>query len=590
MTRPDRLRRRRARHSTSAHGRARDLAAVRLDEALSPTDASWLDEHLATCDACRAIADAYAADRLALRGLRAVEPDPPRDLWARTAAAIEREKAGHGASPTGVGTRRRPPLGVLSGFAVVAVVIGASLISGGWLDSPATAPGPSPSAPPVAMVTQSPTPGPTPIAVGAGDVRWVGTAADGALAYNVTDIAEVCAQERQKDCAPIKGGDTTPVDLKIRPSSITKSPVGNEAIIVGSDGSGGDSVVVFALPTARTAGQAGPSATPTTTLRPTPPPTSEPPSSPSPSPDPSPTTTPGVSASTEPTGTPDTTPSETAPPTETPAPTRAANLAIATGVKVVGGAASYSPDGRWFAFTARAADGSSGPDIYVWRVGDEMAHPVTDDHASAFASWVGDQLVGSRAVGLTPDGTAAPESFLLDPDTGAASSVIDAIWRPVVGPHGRWAVGWDGSVKLAADGSSVVPADGSLIIERFRAEGDDAGRSTDVLLDGPIGDFDVRWDESGSWLAAWVADDSDPSIGRLSLFHLDADKGTLERPKGAPQDVTALPGFSIGNGRLAWATPPGQGGEGSRVQIVAWTDDAVGAVESGPVEGVILVH
>ena len=43
-----------------------------------------------------------------------------------------------------------------------------------------------------------------------------------------------------------------------------------------------------------------------------------------------------------------------------------------------------------------------------------------------------------------------------------------------------------------------------------------------------------------------------------------------------------MPGFSIGNGRLAWATPHGQGAEGSRVQIVAWSDDGVGAAESGP--------
>ena len=59
---------------------------------------------------------------------------------------------------------------------------------------------------------------------------------------------------------------------------------------------------------------------------------------------------------------------------------------------------------------------------------------------------------------------------------------------------------------------------------------------------------------------------------------------------GAPQDVTALPGFSIGFGRLAWASPPGQGGEGSRIQIAAWTDGLVGAVESIPVEGAIVVQ
>jgi hypothetical protein len=71
---------------------------------------------------------------------------------------------------------------------------------------------------------------------------------------------------------------------------------------------------------------------------------------------------------------------------------------------------------------------------------------------------------------------------------------------------------------------------------------------------------------------------------------LDPASGRLERPHGAPQDVTALPGFSIANGRLAWATPRGQGGEGSRVQIVAWTKEAVGAVESGPVEDVVVIH
>lgn len=110
------------------------------------------------------------------------------------------------------------------------------------------------------------------------------------------------------------------------------------------------------------------------------------------------------------------------------------------------------------------------------------------------------------------------------------------------------------------------------------------------MTDSAVAEFDIRWDETGTWLAVWLADPSDPSIGRLSLIHVDPATGVLTRPHGAPKDVTALPGFSIANGRLARATPPGQGGEGSRVQIVAWTDQAVGAVESGPVEGVVVVH
>ena len=111
-----------------------------------------------------------------------------------------------------------------------------------------------------------------------------------------------------------------------------------------------------------------------------------------------------------------------------------------------------------------------------------------------------------------------------------------------------------------------------------------------MIAAGPLAEYDVRWDETGTWVAIWLADSSDPSIGRLSLMHVDPGSGALEHPHGAPKDVTALPGFSIADGRLAWATPPGQGGEGSRVQIVAWTRDAVGAVESGPVEDVVVIH
>jgi hypothetical protein len=111
-----------------------------------------------------------------------------------------------------------------------------------------------------------------------------------------------------------------------------------------------------------------------------------------------------------------------------------------------------------------------------------------------------------------------------------------------------------------------------------------------VVTDAVVPEFDARWDETGTWLAVWLADPSDPTIGRLSLHHLDRTTGKIDRVHGAPKDVTALPGFSIGDGRLAWATPPGQGGEGSRVQVVAWSNDTVGAVESGPVENVVVIH
>ena len=75
----------------SPHERARLLASDQLDGALSATDAAWLELHLGECRACREIADAYAEDRALLRSLPM--PEPPRDLWARTSVALERERA-----------------------------------------------------------------------------------------------------------------------------------------------------------------------------------------------------------------------------------------------------------------------------------------------------------------------------------------------------------------------------------------------------------------------------------------------------------------------------------------------------------------
>ena len=588
MSRVQRIRRRRAGDSGAAHKRARGLAAERVDGSLQPADGGWLDEHLVGCAACRSVATAYEADRAALRGLRDRTPEPPRDLWARTSAAIEREAAARGGAPqraTSGRSRPRPAIGVLSGVAVIAVVIGASVMSGGFLRSPSTAVAPAATTPPVAIASPHATPGATPITVGAGSVGWIGTAADGALAYNVAAVSEVCPADRQPDCANVSDGNSRPVELAIRPKSISQSPVKNQAVVMGTDAAGGDAMLVVSLPTAE------PTATPPI------PPSAEPTATPGTSDVPaSPGETPGSTPPSTPPATPQATPS--ARPTATPAPTVAATLAIISGVKVVGQSASYSPDGEWFAFTARPSDDSAGPDIYVWHVGDPLALPRTRDHASVFGSWIGNRLVGSRpaVTGASATSEVAALSFILDPATGEETPIEAAVWRPVEDPKGRWAVLWDGTVRPAPDGLTSVPATGSLVLRAFTSHGptstgagDPAGVSA-VVTDGPVTDYDVRWDETGTWLAVWLADAMDPAIGRLSLIRVDPTSGRLERPHGAPQDVTALPGFSIANGRLAWATPRGQGGEGSRVQIVAWTKEAVGAVESGPVEDVVVIH
>jgi len=594
--------RRRAGQAAAEHERARTLAAQRLDEPLERADATWLTDHLASCASCRAIAAEYDADRVALRGLRDLQPQPPRDLWARTSAAIEREavasgrasrKAGQPVAPARSG-QRWPMVGALAAVAVVVVVVGASLLSGGFLTRQPRV-GEVPSQAPIAVATSTINPGPTPLAVDAGSVGWIGSSANGIYDVKKTAaIDEVCAVERQTDCASLGDRGSSQVNISIRPKSVISSPVRNQAVVMGTDETkGSDSVVVIALPST----DATPSPTPAVSPAPTPatpsteptatpaetPETSEPPASETPSATPVETPEATPTASAEPSAT----------PTVTPEPTIAASLAIASNVKIVGDSAAFAPDGTWFAFTARPSDGSAGPDIYVWRVGDTKASKLTNDHVSVFASWAGDRLIGSRPMetGTQPAEVSA-RSFLIDPTTGAERELDGSAWRPVIDPSGKWALTWDGTVRLDDGGLSITPASGSLAVRPYTTDaglGDDS-ESESVVSDSAVPEFDARWDETGTWLAVWLADPNNPTIGRLSLHHLDRSTGKIERVKDAPKDVTALPGFSIGDGRLAWATPPGTDGEGSRVQVVAWSNDSVGSVETNPVDNAIVIH
>ena len=131
--------RRRPDHWADAHERAKARLAERMDGPLGLAESNWLDEHLAGCPSCAAIANAYEDDRLALRALRDQPPEPPRDLWARTAAGLE--SAGYGQrSASGRNARRSFPIGALSGVMVVAVVVGVSLLSGSLNQRPTQVP------------------------------------------------------------------------------------------------------------------------------------------------------------------------------------------------------------------------------------------------------------------------------------------------------------------------------------------------------------------------------------------------------------------------------------------------------------------
>jgi hypothetical protein len=178
-------------------------------------------------------------------------------------------------------------------------------------------------------------------------------------------------------------------------------------------------------------------------------------------------------------------------------------------------------------------------------------------------------------------------SFLLDPSTGARTPVArPAIWRPVVDPTNRSVVFWTGDQALDPETKTWVPTNGRLVSADWQALVG-TGDVTAVPLPGTAGlagvtAWDVRWDPSGRHLAVWIADTADPSMGRLSLFAVNAD-GTVGDTLLA--DITALPGISLGSDRLAWASPPGQNGQGSTISVYAWSDGGSGSLRGAPDPG-----
>ena len=87
-------------------------------------------------------------------------------------------------------------------------------------------------------------------------------------------------------------------------------------------------------------------------------------------------------------------------------------------------------------------------------------------------------------------------------------------------------------------------------------------RAETTIAEGPLADWDARWDETGTRLAVWIADADDPTVGTLSLYVVDPFDGRIDLASPPLEDEPALAGFSIADGRLAWAAPRWQFGQG----------------------------
>ena len=190
------------------HDRARMLAAETIDGPLEPGDSEWLEAHIGACPDCAAVAEEYRAIHLELGSL--ATPEVPRDLWARTSAALDQIDAKAARrSPGKAGAARpgnRPLVATAVAVGCVVVVAAASLLAQSPVLAPVTAPTRSDV---VAFATPSPRQSPeaqgAPLAVVNGTSYWIAT--DGGV-YQIKGGTTQCTAA-DGSCTVAGGGGNT---------------------------------------------------------------------------------------------------------------------------------------------------------------------------------------------------------------------------------------------------------------------------------------------------------------------------------------------------------------------------------------------
>lgn len=460
------------RDEARVHERARSLAAASVDAELTPTDAEWLAGHLEACPDCAAAAEEYRANHLEL-GLLSM-PEPPRDLWARTAAGLDlvdaaaaRRSPGSAAAwPAG----RRPLISTVVAVTVVVVAAAASLL----VQSPIANPLPG-TTQTSAIAFGSNTPGQSgvpqaPLAVVNGTSYWIASAAG---VYEIKGGTSQCTAT-DGSCTMTNGTGQTLGSISS--DSTVSAAIGPDASLaaVWTD----TKVVILPL-------VSSPQTVPIDLL--TPQPAVQPTATPSPGPtetaNPTPGQVPSATASTPAASTPVASPIPSPTPSPTavaPAPTiaPAGATAILSGYQIVGRDPEFSADGSYVAFSARPSDHSTGPDVFVWKVGQDRAEAVTFRHGDLFAGWFGQKiLISEIAPGSSPGGAAASApagtaavgstSYVYDPATGKALQIDRPMLMPAVDPTGLYLVYWSGSVEFDPVSGLWQPGKGDLYFDTW---------------------------------------------------------------------------------------------------------------------------
>jgi hypothetical protein len=592
--------RRRHNDDEETHDRARSLSSRALLEDLDAEERAWLERHHAACTECRMEHEGFVADRELLHSLRDKQIEPPRDLWARTSAALDQAAAKRplvtARSGTRVGPRGRTGLSPWRGFSLGAAVGAVALlviVVSGLI--PAQLPNVVPPTEGVAFGS----PGPTPIDVTA-QVGLLKPGADGSYEFVFTDIHGVCPTPHPECVPPPSSHVGSSVNLAgAKSSTVTISP-GNDQLVFETESGPTGEGKIYVVPV-----------TPTTT-------STQPPATPS--------TSPAGGSAAPPSEAPGT-------PGLTPVPTPPGAIEIASGVTMIGEIA-YSSDGEWLAFSAAPKDGSTGPDLYLYSVGSGTAVALTSDHQTYFSAWLGNMILASR---IAPDATPAepgasgangngngignasgngqgaaitghPTSFLFDPVTSTSTDLARAdVWLPVVDPSSRFVAYWSGTLR-STDGVSWQLADGQLVLDGWSggaavtpssstASGTPgsttpgvgpAGHGTPIVT-SHVEAFRTKFDPEGIRLAVWVGETLGQPVGRLHLVVIDPATATV-KPDAPLEGVPALGRFSIDTNRLAWVSPPGQDGQESSLQVLGWDGEQFGAIQAEPAPDLLIIQ
>ncbi|MEA2675952.1 MAG: hypothetical protein QOJ81_93 [Chloroflexota bacterium] len=398
------------------HAAWRELIAARLDRPLTRSETRSLATHLRDCAACREADHDYREQRGLLRAL---SPRPvPRDLWPRTSSALDREVA-RGSYRFGRTWRRRgraaaPSAALMTTIAALGVVAALGVMQ---------------VMPPVSIAPTN-VPAATPFAIAPQPLAFVGSDQADMYVYQ-TDVNSACPANAPDCSVDEEDFVRTAVNLppRVHARNAVLSPSGKAIALVGRD-LNRDVIAVVLLPDG-----------------------SNEPGTQAPDGSLEPGTSPNV---------PPESPGTTDDPQATPS--GAPNIvAILENVKSAGAPPAWSPSGEMLAFSAMPADGSHGPDVYVWSPNEALALPVTNDHASYFASWSGEHIVISRAAAKGGSDVAPLSTVVMDPSTGEERAVRGpALWLPVVNPARTQAVAWLGDLDLAT--GLAVPTSGALYI------------------------------------------------------------------------------------------------------------------------------